>query len=144
MDKKVATNQKYKNITKTLNTGKTINDVQVLSDKFVSKRKNELFKRIKNSTVAKMIEESNNGESIYNLVDEHGGDMVFNDGQSSVALPETESVYSYKTSNTANTAKTSVTAVTYATEMLGNLVSSLLKLDSLKLPHARFERKTRL
>jgi hypothetical protein len=119
MDKKAPNNIKYKHVKKTLDTGNTINNVQILSDQFVSKRKNELFRRIKNSTVAKLIEENNNTESIYNLVDENNlNDLIISDNQSSVALHE-NSVYSNKTDITS---KSGVTAITYATEMLGNLV----------------------
>ena len=129
MGKKPPTNTKFRDVTKTVDTGKTIKDVQVLSDNFVHKRRTELFKRIKNSTMIKLLEENNNSESIYNLADEDKEENIYgtlmdglklNDKVSTRA--ENESVYSYKTDKTDMTQKTSVTAVTYATEMLGNLV----------------------
>jgi hypothetical protein len=129
MTKKPPSSTKYKDVSKTIDTGKTINDVQILSDSFVTKRRTELFKRIKASTVVKLLEENNNQESIYNLADEGKEENIYsmlmdglkiNDKVSTRA--ENESVYSYKTDKTDMTQKTSVTAVTYATEMLGNLV----------------------
>jgi hypothetical protein len=92
-----------------------------LSDQYVSKRKTELFKRVKGSTIVKLLGESNNTESIYNLAEESGNNNENINTKS--AARENESVYSYKTDLTDMTSKTSVTAVTYATEMLGNLVN---------------------
>lgn len=136
LNKKPPTNKKYKDVKKVLDTGKTINDVQVLSDKYVSKRKNELFRRIKGSTIIKLLEENNNTESIYNLAEEGKDESVYGQGGNNPGYEvmtnanksqiDNESVYSYKTSNTQMTNKTTVTAVTYATEMLGNLVSNFL------------------
>lgn len=101
---------------KQVDTGKTIKDVKFLSDPYLSKRKNELFKRIKSSTLVKLIGENKNTESIYNLVDEP---MMNNDGE--LSKPG-QSVASFQTNRTGITTKTTVTAITYATEMLGNLV----------------------
>jgi hypothetical protein len=130
MNKKPVTNEKYKNIQKTLDTGRTINDVQVLTDKFVAKRKNELFKRIKGSTLVKLLEENQNSESIYNLANENNEGMMENiyQNQDNISTSNNHSVMSSKTHQTNISAKTSVTAITYATEMLGNLVIFLNKL----------------
>ena len=46
-----------------------------LGDQMVAKRKNEKFKRIKGSTLAKLLQENNNDESVYQLA-EMGGDQV--------------------------------------------------------------------
>jgi hypothetical protein len=125
MTKKPVTNPKYKSVSKVLDTGKTINDVQVKSDSHVTKRKGELFRRIKPGTVVKLIEKNNNTESIYNLADECemlnnlNMNNFDNDAKSGIGG---SSVYSVKTSNTQKTSKTVVTAITYVTEMLGNLV----------------------
>lgn len=135
MNKKPKVSEKYKGVKKTIDTGNTIKDVQVLSDKYVSKRKNEYFKRIKGSTIVKLLGENNNKESIYNLADENNGEMAFNqidddkDNTTSKSVltgkkSENQSVYTAQTNNTAMTSKTGMTAVTYATEMLGELVSS--------------------
>jgi hypothetical protein len=122
MNKKPTTNNKFKSVSKMVNTGKTINDVEVLSDKYVSKRKSELFKRIKISTVVKLIEENNNTESIYNLADENSSpvyNMIDNNDtvttKSIMAKNDNESVYYYKTDKTFMNNKTTVTAITYAT-----------------------------
>ncbi len=92
-----------------LNTGSTINNVQVLSDKYVSKRIGELFKRVKGGTILKLLEENNNTESIYNLVDDFREDLP-NDGESVM------------TGMTNKTVGTTVTAITYNTEILNNMV----------------------
>ena len=124
MDKKPGTSAKYKEVTKVINSGKTINDVQVLSDQFITKRRNELFKRIKNTTIIKLIEENNNTESIYNLAEDNNHEDISN-----LKAEEDKSVYSHQTgltNLTQATVKTTVTAVTYATEMLGNLVRDII------------------
>jgi hypothetical protein len=126
MTKKPMTNPKYQNVGKVLDTGKTINDVKLQTDKFVTKRKGELFKRLKPSTLVKLIDKNPNTESIYNLADECemlnnlNMNNYDNDAKSNAGGT---SVYSVKTSNTQQTTtKTVVTAITYVTEMLGNLV----------------------
>jgi len=120
MSKKPITNQKFKDVKAVVNTGKTINDVEIMSDHFLSKRKSELFKRLKGTTIIKLLSENNNKESIYNLGNEYDEEVdIPNDNVSITARQESQSVYSYKTDVTA---KSSVTAITYATEMLGNLV----------------------
>jgi hypothetical protein len=123
MNKKPSTNPKFKSVSKVLDTGKTINDVQVLSDKYVTKRKTELFKRLKAGTIVKLLGKDNNTESIYNLADE--SEMLNNLTMNAYDNDaKTSSVYSVKTSNTQQTTtKTVVSAITYVTEMLGNLVS---------------------
>ena len=108
MSKKVSQSKKYANVEKVLDTGNTARDVQILSDKYVSKRKGELFRRIKSGTVVKLIEENNNTESIYNIVDEED---------------ENVSVMTGMTAKTGKTVGTTITAITYNTEMLGNLVN---------------------
>jgi hypothetical protein len=115
-----------------LDTGRTIKDDKVQSDTFITKRKNELFKRLKPGTIVKLIDKNTNTESIYNLADEC--EMINNlnmnnydnDAKSNIAG---SSVYSAKTSMTQQTTtKTVVTAITYVTEMLGNLVYIFLTL----------------
>lgn len=119
MTKKPIINPKFKDIKPLVNTGKTINDVEIMSDHYLSKRKGELFRRLKGTTIIKLISENNNKESIYNLANENDEMEYPNENVSVTARQEDQSVYSYKTDVTT---KTSVTAITYATEMLGNLV----------------------
>jgi len=119
MTKKPILNPKFKDVKPMVNSGKTINDVEIMSDQFLSKRKTELFRRLKASTMIKLLSENKNKESIYNLANEYEDDIP-NDNISVTARQESQSVYSYKTDVTA---KSSVTAVTYATEMLGDLVN---------------------
>jgi carboxylesterase type B len=152
MDKKPITSSKYKDVSKQVNTGKTIKDVPVLSDQFISKRKGELFKRIKPSTIVKLIEENHNTESIYNLADDINNanadnNIAINLQKEIINKKEKEkerdnhniyddkSVYSHQTgltNLTQATAKTSITALTYATEMLGNLVKYFINFYLLK------------
>ena len=113
-DKKLKENQNYKHITKVVDTGSTINKKQFMSDQLISKRKNELFKRLKGSTIIKLIKaaQANQTESIYNL----GNDpnmQITNENKD-----DDKSIASHQTSKSN---MTNVTAVTYATEMLGNL-----------------------
>lgn len=120
MTKKPTNSGKYNNIKAQVQTGKTINDVEIMSDHYLSKRKNELFKRLKSSTIIKLLSENNNTESIYNLANEcNEEEDIPMDNISVTARTENQSVKSYKTNITS---KSSITAVTYATEMLGNLV----------------------
>jgi len=48
-----------------LNTGLTVRDIEITSDKSIAKRRGELFKRVKASTIAKLLKEEKQGESIY-------------------------------------------------------------------------------
>jgi hypothetical protein len=66
--KKVKTNPKYSEVKSVINHGKTVKDVQVLSDQLVAKRKGENFGRIKGSTLAKFLSETTNEESIFGLM----------------------------------------------------------------------------
>lgn len=93
LDKKVKKNPKYEGVKSVVATGKTMKDVEIMSkssldfrkmtvydqfcflrsnvlgDQMVAKRKNEKFKRIKCSTLAKLLQENNNDESVYQLAD---------------------------------------------------------------------------
>jgi len=44
---------------------------KLLGDKLVAKKKNEKFKRIKGSTLAKMLQEPTSNESIFNLAGQY-------------------------------------------------------------------------
>lgn len=109
LKKKVPTNSKYANVKSKLKNkvGKTVDDVEIISDQLVAKRKNEQFRRIKPSTLVKLLQDQNySSESIYNLAEEGNEEMKMGgDGA--------ESVYSI------NTMQTGCSAVTYNTEQLG-------------------------
>lgn len=108
MDTKVQQNPKYAHIKSTVKSGKTIKDVEILSDKVIAKKRKEVFRRIKGSTLAKLLsEQSFAQESVYSL-----GDSPAKEETPSPAA-DTESVYSYQSATSA------VSAVTYATEQLG-------------------------
>ena len=114
-DKKLKENPKYKQITKVIDTGNTIKSTQFMSDQLISKRKSEMFKRVKGSTIIKLIKaaQENQKESIYNL-----GSGEPNLSQQEVPKDDNQSIASQQT---AKSNITNVTAVTYATYMLGNL-----------------------
>ena len=115
-----------------VDTGKTINDVEIMSDQFLSKRKTELFKRLKSSTIIKLLSENHNPESIYNLANEcNDEEDIPMDNASVTARTESQSV---KSNRTDITAKSSITAITYATEMLGNLVKNINKIYKILFP----------
>lgn len=74
INKKVKTNPKYAEVKSVLNHGKTMKDVQVISDNLVAKRRGENFGRIKSTTLAKLLNQVNNEESVFGLMkaaDEH-------------------------------------------------------------------------
>ena len=116
-EKKLKENPKYKQVSKVVDTGSTIKNSQFMSDQLISKRKSELFKRVKGSTIIKLIKSAkeNQTESIYNL---GNGDQNINNQNIEDQKDDNKSVASQQT-NKSN--MTNVTAVTYATEMLGNL-----------------------
>jgi centrosomal protein CEP41 len=116
-EKKLKENPKYKQISKVVDTGATIKNSQFMSDQLISKRKSELFKRVKGSTIIKLIKSAKESqtESIYNL---GSGDQNINNQNIEEQKDDNKSVVSQQT-NKSNI--TNVTAVTYATEMLGNL-----------------------
>jgi len=92
-----------------LKTGKTIKDDQILSDKLIAKRRNELFKRIKPSTVQKMIlSAKDTGEHLLDAKDNNKeNDHSPNKNDHS----DTQSLSNY-------------THITYATDELGLNISS--------------------
>ena len=72
MKKKVKTNPKYAEVKSTINHGKTMKDVEVVSDQLIAKRKGENFGRVKCSTLAKFLSEVSNEESVFGLIGEGG------------------------------------------------------------------------
>ena len=82
-EKKLKENPKYKQVSKVVDTGSTIKNTQFMSDQLIAKRKNELFKRVKGSTIIKLIKSAkeNQTESIYNL---GNGDQNINDQKSKI------------------------------------------------------------
>ncbi len=107
LNKKVKTNGKYDHVKSKLKSGKTVKDVEVISDQLVVKRKFENFKRIKGSTLQKLLNEQSamTAESIYDLGEGNPGEET--------KLPDAESVYSMATN------ASQLSAVTYTTEQLG-------------------------
>ena len=75
IQKKVPVTNKYANVQSKLGgkTGATAKDVNIVSDQLVAKRKGEKYKRIKCSTLAKLMNEYQYEESIYNLNDANSG-----------------------------------------------------------------------
>lgn len=110
LNKKVKATGKYEHVQSKLKakTGKTVKDVEVISDQLVAKRKFENFKRIKASTLERLLGEQSSltAESIYNLGGENGEEEYKN-------MPDAESVYSLATN------ASQLSAVTYTTEQLG-------------------------
>ena len=99
----------------------------------MAKRKNEKFKRIKCSTLAKMLQENNYEESIYNINNADSATMVNGENmepcnEESKMPDETESIYSVQTG------VTQVSAVTYATDQLGITSDSKFLLLDLRDP----------
>ena len=84
LNKKTPANVKYGYIKNAVDTGKTMKHVSTISDQLLAKRKSEKFKRVKCSTLARLIRESgqDNVESIYDLNRMGGGP----DGMDSVSV----------------------------------------------------------
>ena len=61
-------NPKFKEVKSVVDHGKTMRDVQVLSDQLVAKKKGENFGRIKQTTLAKFLSEASSEESVFGLM----------------------------------------------------------------------------
>ncbi|CAD8099885.1 unnamed protein product [Paramecium sonneborni] len=110
LDKKVPKNKQYDHVKQTLNTGPTVRDIEVVSNAKVAKKRSELFKRIKCSTVFNYINENTEQETIYKLADQQQQEL------DQLQQFDTQSQYSQKTRFTE---VSQVSAITYATEQLG-------------------------
>ena len=63
---KVPKNKKFDHIKTTLNTGSTVKNIEYLSDKYIAKKKSEPYKRLKGSTLIKLLQVNsyNSGRAI--------------------------------------------------------------------------------
>jgi centrosomal protein CEP41 len=57
LQKKTHANPKYADVRSQVKTGATAKNVSVVSDQLIAKRRGEKFKRIKTSTLAKLLNE---------------------------------------------------------------------------------------
>jgi centrosomal protein CEP41 len=112
-----------------------------LADQQIAKRRNERFKRIKVSTLARLLRQSLTEESVYNLgaagaVDINGlGDVAAADSISQIGGGA--GVYSARDNQSQVSAATGASAashVTYATEMLGITQNTTFLLLDLRQP----------
>ena len=74
VNKKITKNPKYDGIKSSVDTGKSIKKVVMQSDQLISKRKSELFKRVKGGAIIKLltdVKESIHQECIYNMGNEN-------------------------------------------------------------------------
>jgi len=101
LDKKVPASKKYANVGSNIDTGATSKNVSVVSASATAKKRNEVFKRIRPATLARLLEEREVNESIYAM------GSVPEDG-------EAVSVSSVKASKAAGPG-TVITAMTSAT-----------------------------
>eukprot|EP01017_Pseudomicrothorax_dubius_P012527 TRINITY_DN15242_c0_g1_i1.p1 TRINITY_DN15242_c0_g1~~TRINITY_DN15242_c0_g1_i1.p1 ORF type:complete len:306 (-),score=69.18 TRINITY_DN15242_c0_g1_i1:65-982(-) len=128
LDKKVPKNPKYEKVTSTIDTGMTVRNIEVVSNQAIAKRKGELFRRIKASTLANLLRTEKNAENIYNMKDEYPGESL-----EEMKISDTfdnQSIYSVQTQTTNKTNATHISAITYATQQLGiNDETSFLLLD---------------
>ncbi len=69
--KKIPSNPKFGHVKSTLNTGPTVRQVELLTDKQVSKRKSEIFKRITSKKLNSLIAEETNKESVFDLFNQN-------------------------------------------------------------------------
>lgn len=103
-----------------IDSGKTIKQVEILSNQNVAKRKGELFHRIKASTVARLISEAGTKESIYDLC---------KDNEEIKEVDDNKSVYSV-----AHSMVSDFSVVTVNTEALGITETSEFVLLDLREP----------
>ncbi len=108
MNKKVKTNPKYSEVKSVINHGKTVKDVTIASDQLIAKKKGENFGRIKATTLAKFLSETNNEESVFGLVQKE----TFEDKENCDTRSTTSSIMSVG-------AESVTSAVTCTTDMLG-------------------------
>lgn len=94
-----------------INHGKTAKDVTVVSDNLIAKKKGENFGRIKASTLAKFLTETNNEESVFGLMQ--------NSNQDTIDEKENCDTRSTTSSLMSVGAESVTSAVTCTTEMLG-------------------------
>ena len=80
---------------------------KIQGDKTIAKRRGEIFRRIKTKTLANLLREEKNTESVYNI---NAGDGYPDNMQ------DNQSIYSLQSHKTQIT---QVSAVTYNTEQLG-------------------------
>ena len=112
MKKKVKTSAKYANVKSVLNTGKTMKDVEVVSDQLIAKRKGENFGRIKCSTLAKFLGEVHNEESVFGL-------MAQNAEEGLPAVEDNKENWEVKSATGSVVSVGGQSVVTVATENLG-------------------------
>jgi len=67
VDKRVPESKKYAHVGSNIDTGATAKNVSVVSTSATAKKRNEIFKRIKCSTLARLLEEREVNESVYAL-----------------------------------------------------------------------------
>jgi centrosomal protein CEP41 len=102
-------------------TGTTTKDINLVSDQLAAKRKGEKYKRIKCSTLAKLMTETSHEESIYKLNEAASQMDTASVGQEEslqglLGQADTKSQVSMASLQSNATA---VSAVTYATDQLG-------------------------
>lgn len=109
--KKVKTNPKYAEVKSVIDHGKTMKDVEIISDNLIAKRKGEYFGRVKPTTLAKFLSEVHNEESVQGLMNNLDEYPVIN--------KENCDVMSTHSSVMSMGAESVTSAVTYTTDMLG-------------------------
>lgn len=65
LQKKVHSNPKYSGVKSSINTGASMKNAVTVSDQLIAKRRSEKFKRVKTSTLAKLLGQQYAEESIY-------------------------------------------------------------------------------
>lgn len=99
--REIPSNPKFDGVSAIVKTGRTMRDFEILSHQAVARRKGELFRRIRPSTVAKLLRKTTITESIYAL-----------GGEESIEFDDSASVFSMAASEAPS-------MVTVNTEALG-------------------------
>jgi centrosomal protein CEP41 len=107
---------------------------QNIGDQLIAKRRAEKFKRIKCSTLANLICQSNAEESIYQLGNNDGMDSVSVVAGQNPYLMQKEEYKDNQSSVSVASAMSGATAVTYATDMIGITANTSFLLVDLRDP----------
>ena len=95
-------NPKYSDVQSVVDHGKSFKDVNIISDSLIAKKKGENFGRIRPDTLAKFLSESNNEESVFELMQKQRAEED-KENRCNDTLSVAESMRSHKCESVATT-----------------------------------------
>jgi centrosomal protein CEP41 len=121
LNSKLKSNPKYEKVQSVVKTGKTTKMVETISDSLVAKRRGENYRRIKASTLVKLIAEVEPTESVFNMITE-------------TQVTETDKENADAQSILSFSGESFATTVTCTTEMLGITADTKIVLLDMRDP----------